>query len=144
MPLAGEIIVAGQVPGERIATSILVVASAAITTEAQAMSVTAALVNGRTYKVTAAFLAGISVATDIFVSRIRENTVAGNALQFGRFAPGLTNSGFHDLIEAEFTAVATGDKTFSFTLQRSTGTGTITVQGGAANPAYLYVDYIRG
>jgi hypothetical protein len=116
------------------------------TTETVQDTVTADLVAGRTYKIT--YKSGIisSVAADSAFLRIREDNLAGNQLQLERVYSPLTGGGgsrWTADLEAEFTAVSTGTKTFVGTLIRATGTGNITSPAGAQQPTYFYVDYVR-
>jgi len=142
MSSAGQQLIANRVPGERIGTTINTANSAAITTvETIVDTVTVPLVSGRTYRITwAASILG-TVANDQGIARMREDNVAGTTLQVVRFkAPTATNYPLR--MEAEFTAVATGNKTFVVCLLREVGT--LTRIGNATQPVYLYVDYIRG
>ena len=146
MPLAGETIIAGKVPGERIATNIVTADSATFTTtETTVQSVTAALVTGRTYRVRAAGKANSSVTSDFTIWRIREDNSTGNQLQSDRVnIDGSGVEGAKVEMEAEFTAGSTGNKTFVLTGVRSSGTGNCFLEAAAARPSYLYVEYIRG
>ncbi|HEX6579222.1 MAG TPA: hypothetical protein VF082_12730 [Jiangellaceae bacterium] len=144
MSSAGDQLVAGRIPGERINTAIRTAGSASVTTtETIIDTVTAALVSGRTYRITWDFAFTISVATDQHFARIREDNTTGTQLQGFRIAPGATASSYPCHKEAEYTAVSTGNKTFVGTFVRTSGTGNVSSLGAATNPQYLYVDYIR-
>jgi hypothetical protein len=145
MVSAGETIIAGKVPGERIATTIVTANSATITTtETTVMTVVAAVVAGRIYRITADIAFTLSVANDTFFTRIREDSVTGNQLQNRRSSKDSTSALMTHHLEVEYTADVTEDKTIELTFVRSTGTGNISLSAAAASPAYLYVDYIRG
>ena len=145
MSSAGQKLVAGRIPGERIDTSIRTVGSASVTTtETEIDTVTAALVSGRTYKITWDFAFTHSVATDQFFARIREDDDTGTQLQGFRLSNTDTSSSHPCHREAEYTAVSTGNKTFVGTFVRTAGSGNISSLGASTNPQYLYVDYIRG
>lgn len=149
MATAGASVIAAAVSGERIATNIVTADSGTFTTtETQVQSVTAALVTGRTYRVYWYAHYGSSVSGDRMNFRIREDTVSGNTLQeiagSGQATHGASSLGDMMIVEAEFTAVSTGNKTFSATMVRSSGTGNAQLEGAATRPNYLYVDYIRG
>jgi hypothetical protein len=145
MVSAGETIIAGKVPGERINTEIATAVSAAITTtETEIMTVVAPVVINRIYKVTADFGFAVSVATDAFICVIREDTVTGTIVETRRIAAPTTATLWSKHSEAEYTADATEDKTFVLSLQRTTGTGNIILSASGTSPSYLYVDYIRG
>jgi hypothetical protein len=143
---AGQSVIAGKFPGERIATDIDVAdTSTFTTTETTCSSVVAALVINRTYRIR--FVANFqsSVSGDTVNMRIREDSTIGTQLQGCRVHSVILTAGFgfQANIEAEYTAVATGNKTFVGTGERSSGTGNITCEGAATAPRYLYVDYIR-
>jgi len=146
MPSAGETIIAGRIPGERIATNIETSDSGSIsTTETVVMSVTAPVVEGRTYRVKAVFNVDGTVSNDTFVARLREDSVSGAQLQVDRVD--LTNPSTNLAavpLEVEYTADATEDKTFVLCFIRSTGTGSMILAAAGNAPSYLYVDYIRG
>lgn len=142
--LAGETFIAGRIPNERIATQKEVANSAAITTvETTVSSVTAALVTGRTYRLTFDGQFTQSVAGDVFEVRFREDSSVGTSIHFRRHAPGSTAGGISYHMEVEYVAVATGNKTFVITLIRGSGTGNI-ILAASTGGTYLYVDYIRG
>jgi hypothetical protein len=148
MPSAGESVIAGKMPGERIATQVDTADSSGFgTTETVVSTVTAALVTGRTYRVSFRSAFQSDVSADTINTRLREDNVTGTQLQARRCYSHTSSAGFGfpgDL-EAEYVAVSTGNKTFVATGVRSTGTGTaIVAEGSATTPRYLYVDYIRG
>ena len=137
-------IVSGYVVPGRVDTTEDTSSSGAITTtETIVLTITAPLINTVTYRITAYFLTQLSVATDVFVSRLREDDASGTQLQNARIANGVTNSVFPCYMEVEYTATATGNKTFVVTLLRTSGTGNIVMNAGATQPCYLYIDYVR-
>lgn len=114
------------------------------TTETVVDSVTAALINGRIYRVR--WYGGVaSTTTDsVVLVRIRENNVSGTIINERNFAiPTTTTPGVGTPIEAEFPADATGNKTFVITCVRNGGTGTLHGDGAATRSRYLYVDDVR-
>ncbi|MFW6091370.1 MAG: hypothetical protein ACODAF_05795 [Actinomycetota bacterium] len=137
----------GNVPGQRIATEVLTSDSSTFTnTEVELMSVTAALVEGRTYAVVGRARFGSTNGGDDIVARLREDDVNGDLLQHAQIEqPSSTSSlGFGPLVVyAEYTAGSTGDKTFALTGDRNFGSGDCRLDATSAAPAYLYVDYIR-
>ncbi len=148
MALSGETVIAAAVSGERIATNVNTADSATFTTtETIVQTVTAALVTGRLYRVYWFGHWGSSVAADRFQWRIREDNVSGTILQEltaqSTAIHGGASLGEQVILEAEFTAVATGNKPFAVTGVRSSGTGNGQLEGAATRPNYLYVDYIR-
>lgn len=143
---AGQQLTAGRVPGERIATTTETSDSSTFTTtETELLSATAALVSGRTYRVRGVFNLESSTGSDEVRVRLREDDTSGTLLQSGdREVPTSSSFGYLTLMESEYTASATGDKTFVITGVRSSGSGTDKRGSSSARPAYLYVDYIEG
>jgi hypothetical protein len=144
MVLAGETIIAGKVPGERIETTRRVSSSAGVTTtETVVDTVVAAVVAGRIYKVTWDGRLSSTAAADDARIKIREDSVSGTELMDVVLDLALTGRTPRTHLEVEYTADATEDKTLVFTLARFAGTGTLTAIAAANAPTYLYVDYIE-
>lgn len=144
---AGQSAIAGKMPGERIATDIDVSDSATFTTtETTVQSVTADLVSGRIYGIHFYGHANSSVGTDHVVFRIREDNSTGTELQSDVVGvDGSTTLGTKSELYAEYTAVATGSKTFVVAgIRTAASTGNCFLEAGSNRPSYLYVDYIRG
>lgn len=145
MSAAGQELVAGRIPGERINTTIRTSNSAAFTAETSVDNVVANLVIGRTYRIRWVGALFSSVADGYARGRIREDTVAGTQLQLRQQPTNVAASqAFGLIMEVEYTAVATGAKTFHATMARQSGTGNITCTAAADTPTYLYVEYVRG
>lgn len=143
---AGLQLVAGRIPGERIATNIRTGDSSTFTTtETTVDSVTAALVSGRTYRVRWTVQWASSVANDDVAGRIREDNSTGTELAFGKVRSlDASSTGWSGWVEGEYTAVSTGNKTFVWTGVRFAGTGNCRAEAATTRPIYLYVDYISG
>lgn len=146
MTSAGQQLVAGRIPGERIATTVYDTDSSNFTTsETEIASVTASLVSGRTYRVRMVTRIGTSVANDIGTPRIREDNTSGTEMTVDYLAlPNAGTAGNWYSAEAEYTAVSTGNKTFVGTCLRGGGTGNLRREAASTRPTYIYVDYIRG
>ena len=143
MSSAGQQLIANRIPGERIATTVATSNSANVTTEAITDTVVAALVSGRTYKIS--FRCSVTGgAAERALIRIREDNVSGTVLQTFRVQITVATNYGAPPVEAEYTAVSTGNKTFVATLQRETAVANTFRTGNATQPVYLYVDYIRG
>lgn len=143
---AGFQLTAGRIPGERIATTTSTSDTATFTTtETVIDTVTAALVTGRTYQVRWAGGVASTVNDTAVLARIRDTNLVGTTLQ-ERNVPVTTtsSSGVPVNIEAEYTAVATGNHTFVTTGLRNGGTGTLLGEGALTHPRYLYVNYLSG
>lgn len=147
MVSAGQSARAAYQPGEEIAVNTVPADSATFTTtETQVQSVTAALISGETYWVHWHMHWGSSVANDRVNMRIREDNVSGTALQEAAMtseaAHAAGSNGETKDLWARYVAVATGNKTFSGTLVRSSGTGNVQLEGAATRPNYLRVIHV--
>lgn len=140
----GNRLVSGRIPGERIETSEITSPSSDVTTtETTVASVTADVVSGRTYRITADVALEGSVAGDRFSVRIREDDSSGAQLQRREFDVEYTDYiPYH--LEVEFPASSTVSKTFVVTLERESGSGDLRINAFSSRPSYLYVDYVRG
>lgn len=133
-------------PGQRIATTIISTDSAGFTNAAEVIiaSVTAPLIEGLTYKIW--FWGGImsTVTGDELQTRIREDNATGTQLSFN--ATSITRAAatgdWTATLEAQYTAVATGDKTFVVTGIRALGTGTGRIET-IQKPSLFYVEFIE-
>lgn len=143
---SGTELVGGRIPGERIATdSVNANSSTFTTTETQLMSVTAPLVDGRTYRVRFLGRFGSDAADDKAWSRIREDNTSGTVIGQSQVLVATTSTvGWGPVVvEAEYTASATANKTFVVTGVRNGGTGNLLLNANTG-PALLYVEYISG
>lgn len=105
------------------------------------ITVTASLVSGWTYKVYATMKVLSSVAADVAFMRLREDTAAGTQDDAANVTISTTSgSGFPVTLYAEYTAAATGSKTWVVTGSRASGTGTQGISAGGSRPCYLTVD----
>ena len=143
----GDVIYAADV-NTRIKTTTRTSDTSTVTsTETVADSVTASLVNGEKYRVTWMVGYTSSVAGDTVILRLREDTVSGTQMNLARGDVRLTNgagSRWQLKFEAEYTATATGSKTFVGTFLRGSGTGNVNIEADPNYPSYLYVDLIVG
>lgn len=131
----------------RIATTTETTDSGTITsTETTVISVTGALVSGRTYRVRTVVGVMSSVAADNITVRLREDSSSGTLLNYDEVDIDRTSAtgNFKAVLEAEYTAGSSGNKTFVATVQQATGTGNCRMEAGTDHPSYLYIDYIRG
>lgn len=148
MPVAaGQIARVGRRPYERRATDRQESDSATFTTtETVVQSVTGSLQTGRTYRVRWVGAFNSTVDDDVVLGQIREDSISGTVLQTGRcsVAVGGSSTGWHCYLEAYYTAVATGFKTFVATGDRVAGTGTCNRDASSQRPTILYVQYISG
>lgn len=146
MPSAGFQLVAGRIPGERIATEKITSDTTFADSETQVASVTAPLVNGRTYRIRFVGRWGSDTSGDHVQARLRQDGLTGGLINFAKAEIFSTSATGADLMimEGEFTASSTADKTFVASGERVSGTGTCRLDAEAGGPAFLYVDYISG
>lgn len=146
--VTGNLTVTGLFTGrqQRINQSVRTTPSGSIVgVETSVDSVAGTLVTGRTYKISWYGRVQSTIADGYARLRIREDSVSGTQLQLSQSPTNIAaNQSFIAAIEAEYTAVANGSKTFHVTCIRQTGTGNVSVFGAADTPVYMYIDYIRG
>lgn len=142
MVAAGDIVRATD-PFRRLATDKQTTASSAITTtETSVHSVTADLISGATYAITAHIQAISSTINDVIDARIREDSTSGTQLQQRR-TPGISTSRTEVMVlYAEYTASSTASKTFVGTLIRQSGGGNVTRNPSTTSPSYMFIDRI--
>lgn len=131
----------------RVATTIVTVASAALTTtETVVATVSGSLISGKTYKVSFAGGFTMSAVTtgDHGFARVREDTLTGTQIQGRRMSATTAASAYPLNIEVEYTAGSTASKTFVVTMVRAAGTTTVTNYAASDQPGYFYIDYVRG
>lgn len=100
-----------------------------------------------TVDLTAGFTYGIfwytqvqsSVAGDAAGCKLREDNVAGTQMTNQRYELSDAGAGVGIAQYAEFTAVASGSKTFVGTIVRSTGTGNFTAAASATQQSNIFV-----
>lgn len=132
-------------PGQRIATSARTASVGTFTVETVIDTVVAPLIAGKTYILTWYGRLFKDVADGIARFRIREDSISGTVLAITQLYTTVTiNQSFPTIIKVQYTATATGDKTFVTTSNRQTGTGNLTAQAAADAVAYFYVDYVEG
>lgn len=114
------------------------------------LTATGTVTAGQTYKI---FFSGnvstnataASPGIEISIMRIREDTATGNQLDGKIFyVPTVAGNGYGGHLYAEWTASATGSKSFVVTGNRVTGSGTNSHQlrAGSNHPCILTVDRI--
>lgn len=117
------------------------------TTETVVLTLNTTVVNGMKYRITAqarpvANAVG-SPSNESCILRIREDNTAGNQIQAGQVYLASTSAvGYVGALYTEYTAVATGAKSFVLTGQRGTGANTQYVTGSGNSPGYLAIDFV--
>lgn len=145
----GEEILAADITGRfRVGTGFEDTDSASIasTTFVAIASVTCQLVAGRTYRVKLVTHMMSSVTTDTTTLGLREDTAAGVEINGAAALPlvGSATAGVYYQVEGDFTAVATGSKTFVAVANRASGSGNVRREAAATRPTWLTVDYAYG
>lgn len=135
----------GALPGMIVGTPSLVTAdSSGVTADTEVQTLTVPVVSGRVYKVHwLAKLLSSSTATDTARANIKEDSSAGTQLQSGNVVVGATGSvGAVIHLVALYTADATENKTFSFTISRAAGAGNISLEAASDRPAIAWAEYL--
>lgn len=106
--------------------------------------VSGVLVTGCRYRITVAMPLQSTVGTDVGLLRIREDSIGGAARALRRcgFVGAATADVF--LLTLDFDAVANGSKSFVSTVQRSSGTGNMTVVVAVAQTIDMSLELIGG
>jgi hypothetical protein len=143
---AGFQLAAGRIPGELIASSAAVSDSANFTTtETVVLTVTAALVSGRTYSVWAGPTFHSTVDGDVVHSQMRQDNVSGTVMDRTDDYIRVTATTIDKtILFALYTATTTGNKTFVVTGDRVSGSGNCRLEADTIRPAYMLVRYETG
>lgn len=145
MSSAGFQLVAGRIPGERLATTTRTSTTSTFTAETQVDSVTAPLVSGRTYRVRWVGRVQSSVADGYARGRIRQDNSSGTQATLVQTpTSAAANQSFPMIMETEYVAASTADKTFVATVVRQAGTGNLSCFADANTPNLFYVEYVSG
>jgi hypothetical protein len=133
---------------KRVATVSLTANSTTWTSSESAALMTASptLVSGLTYRITL-FTTVVSTAgalAEAAFMRIREDNATGTQIGGGNISiPNTNGSGYPLCLVTEYTAVASGAKSFVVTGSRISGaTGTQNIAAGSARPSWFTVDLI--
>lgn len=139
MPLAGENLRATD--RRRVGTTINTTGSGTFTTtETTVESVTFSAIAGVQYEILyAAALWKSSVSADVVSVRCREDSSTGTQLIGIDFDAVIANHYYSPVVRALWTASSTVSKTIVITGQRKSGTGNISRDAGATNPAITTV-----
>lgn len=146
MPLAGDIIEVGRVPGWLMNSTLIVVDSAAFTTtEAIIATISFNAIIGRTYQIRFDGALGGNAADGLVNFRIREDNVSGNELQQRQFTIDKVGTfGTPIYLLGSYTAGATATKTIVVTGDEQSGANSYTLEASSTRPAFLGVYYQDG
>jgi hypothetical protein len=110
------------------------------TTNTQTDTITVPMVDGRRYKIVWDGGYQSSVAADLVRAQLHEDSTSGTVIQLRQTAAPIINQLFPVIMQAFYTAVATGNKTFVAAARRLSGTGNITAIANANSPTLFYVE----
>ena len=125
---------------QRLATSTRTTTPGTFTAETITDTVTFNAVNTGVYGINYIGSFASSVGTDLIRNFLREDNVTGTSRCGGSWPLPAANTAQFIVLYAEWTATATGSKTFVATGQRLSGTGNITASGSVNSPAVLSVE----
>ncbi|WP_156925881.1 hypothetical protein [Glycomyces arizonensis] len=128
----------------RVATSKRTMNSIGFASAVVIDSVTAPVEAGKTYHLKWIVDVSSTVAEDVARLYLREDSISGTVRQINHLRMAMANQDFGITVEADWTAAATGSKTFVATAERRLGTGTFSCNANANEPAYLTVEYVSG
>lgn len=113
-------------------------------TETVIATVTITAVSGLVYKVEFKGKLSTDVALDASNLRIREDNLTGTLFGFNQiYLPTTTANGWAAAVYGEYTAVATGSKTFVMTGQKSIGAGTAhRIRAAATTPCFFIAEKV--
>jgi hypothetical protein len=145
---AGQLLVAGRIPGEEIASTEVTADSATFddSPEVVVISVTAPVVAGRTYRIVFDGHGNSSTGTDAITFRIRDTDASGTERQTDRCnITGSTTSGASSHMERKITVTGTENRTWVVTGVRVGATGgNCFLEASGTRPTYLTVYYVSG
>lgn len=141
MPNAGEIIRAGPVNTRR-GTTTATTTTATFTAETVTDTLTVDLIEDARYLIEWYGFFASTVAADDVTGRLREDNVTGTLMRSMREDLPSANQSRMFYMRAEYTATATGSKTFVATGERAAGTGNITRNATATSPVLFTCDRI--
>lgn len=100
------------------------------------------VVAGRRYKVVwdGEFQSSAGALGELVRVSLREDTSSGTVIQLRQAGLMVTAQAYPVLLQAFYTAVSTGNKTFVVTAVRQAGAGTYTAIANAQSPTLFYVE----
>ena len=112
------------------------------TTELQVDTVTGTIVNGQLYRIRWQCMFTATVAADRFFLILREGSgLGGTQLAFTTIVVDVSGTPTESkTLECDYTAAASGSQTWTASLRRNSGTGTMTAAGTTGGPSSLTVD----
>jgi hypothetical protein len=144
---AGQQLVAGRIPGERIGKTTVTSDSATFTAETVVMTLVIPTVVGRTYEIWAWVTLSSTVDNDDVRAVIREDSISGSLLQESNWELTMdlqSTRGMSEVLVADYTADATENKTFVVTGTQAAGTGVIRLEASGNKPSSIWANYVSG
>jgi hypothetical protein len=112
------------------------------TTELAVDQVTATLVSGSTYRLKWYFKWTATVANDRFALRVRDGSGIGGTERESLVFNTLTGNVFTEMLERDYTAGSSGSQTWTGTVARISGTGTVTPDGNGTGVRSFTVERV--
>jgi hypothetical protein len=137
---AGDVIAASDI-NRRVGTAEAITDGSTTSATTELLNVdqvTCAVTAGRKYRVKWVFKYTGTVAADRFVIRVR--ITGAIEIESNVFLIPATGNTFTEILECDWTAVATGFMNFAGSIQRVSGTGTATPKGASTSHRTLTVD----
>jgi hypothetical protein len=100
------------------------------------------VVAGKTYELRADFLLASTVAGDVGTIFLRLGDGAGDSFKTAPIPLPLANTYYEASIRGLWVATWTGTETFSVSIKRTSGTGTLNTYGAAWEPGLFTVDLV--
>jgi hypothetical protein len=148
MSSAGQQLVAGRIPGERIGKTTVTSDSATFnTTETVILTLVFPTVAGRTYEIWAWVTISSTVDNDDVRLILRQDSVSGAIMQESNFE--LTHDlqstrGEPETLVVDYVADATENKTIVVTGTRASGSGEIRLEASSNKPSAIWANYVSG
>lgn len=121
-----------------VSTSVTSDSGTITTTNTTTITLVAFLEAGSTYQLDSYARISSSVAADTAITRIMLTSTAGTVIVAGQVGiPTTSGVGYSNSLHTEYTAAATGNQTFVFTVVRNVGTGNIIHRASATEPGWL-------
>lgn len=146
---AGQLLVAGRIPGEEIGATENTSDSSSISSEAVVMTLTVPLVSGRTYWIWANPGFNATASGNHVRAQLREDSISGTVMDSDTkqieavSSPSTRKTVF--VLASKYTASASANKTFVVTAEVVSGaSGTVVLEGASTRKSYLRCLYNNG
>ncbi|MEV6348576.1 hypothetical protein [Actinoplanes sp. NPDC051851] len=143
---SGDVLANAEI-ATRVGQNTITANTSTFTAETLIVSVTVNVEAGKRYKISGELRpcasAVASPSAECNIVRIREDSLTGTQVQAAQvYLATASTAGFQVVLYADYTAVATGTKTFVLTSIRQAGANTHFVTAGTTAPGVITVDYL--